>query len=306
MDDAALPSAQLTMSPALRRGLHWFGGALALVGIAFVGLRLDAYWRDLAFSAITPGGWCVMALLAFVYGAANILLALAWWHLLRHLEAVASRTGAIRIYGLSQLAKYVPGNIFHLAGRQALGMAAGIAPVPLAKSIGWELGSIAIAGALSGPLVLPLILPGFPVAAGVALALLAAALLAVPVGRLGGPQARLALLWQTLFLLVSAAVFVSLLGAVAGGAGLKTGYWLPVGSAYVFAWLVGLVTPGAPAGVGVREMLLLFLLHGLVSEEQLLLAVLLGRMVTVVGDVLFFAAATVFFPTQTASGSEHV
>lgn len=64
--------------------------------------------------------------------------------------------------------------------------------------------------------------------------------------------------------------------------------WIPLSGVYVLAWLAGLVTPGAPAGVGVRELVLLFLLKGIVAEADLLLAVVLGRVVTVVGDFGFF------------------
>jgi glycosyltransferase 2 family protein len=41
----------------------------------------------------------------------------------------------------------------------------------------------------------------------------------------------------------------------------------------------------------VRELVLLFLLKGLVSEADLLLAVMLGRVVTVAGDLAFFGVA---------------
>jgi glycosyltransferase 2 family protein len=61
-----------------------------------------------------------------------------------------------------------------------------------------------------------------------------------------------------------------------------------LGGSYILAWLVGLVTPGAPAGMGVRELVLLFLLSDQLSETVLLLAVILGRMVTVTGDLFFF------------------
>ena len=155
------------MSPTLRRVLHWGGSGLALIGVVFVGFRLHSYWLDLDLSRVTPLAWSFIAVLSVIYGAANLLLALAWWHLLRHLGASATRLGSIRIYGMSQLAKYVPGNIFHLAGRQALGMAAGISAGVLAKSTIWELGSIAVAGALFGWMILPLLSPGFPEAASV-------------------------------------------------------------------------------------------------------------------------------------------
>jgi uncharacterized membrane protein YbhN (UPF0104 family) len=61
---------------------------------------------------------------------------------------------------------------------------------------------------------------------------------------------------------------------------------------YVIAWLAGLITPGAPAGVGVRELVLLFLLGEQIPAADLLLAVVLGRIVTVVGDLLFFTAVS--------------
>ncbi len=65
--------------------------------------------------------------------------------------------------------------------------------------------------------------------------------------------------------------------------------------AFVISWLVGLITPGAPAGVGVRELVLLFLLKGVVAEVDLLLAVALGRVITVIGDFLFFLGTTIFY-----------
>jgi len=68
--------------------------------------------------------------------------------------------------------------------------------------------------------------------------------------------------------------------------------WLSFGGAYVLAWLAGFVTPGAPAGLGIRELVLLFLLQGLVGGPDLLLVILLGRVITVSGDLVFFILAS--------------
>ena len=92
------------------------------------------------------------------------MLALAWWNLLAQFGASVSKRWAIKTYGISQLAKYVPGNIFHLAGRQAMGMAAGTPGWVLAKSSIWELVLISIAGAMFSLLALPLLIPGLSVA----------------------------------------------------------------------------------------------------------------------------------------------
>ncbi len=63
-------------------------------------------------------------------------------------------------------------------------------------------------------------------------------------------------------------------------------------SVYVIAWLIGLYTPGAPAGIGVREMALVFMLGVLFSESEILNAVVLVRLVNITGDFLFFLVAS--------------
>jgi uncharacterized membrane protein YbhN (UPF0104 family) len=80
------------------------------------------------------------------------------------------------------------------------------------------------------------------------------------------------------------------------GQSARPALWTIASGAYVVAWLAGLVTPGAPAGVGVREMVLIFLLGHAIPETELLPAVVVSRLVTVAGDVLFFAAAALLKP----------
>lgn len=283
---------QLKMSSSLRQALYWAGSALAVIGIVFVGFRLNSYWRDIDLSRLTLSAWCAVGVLILVYGTANWLTALAWWRLLLHLGGSASKFAAIKVYGVSQLAKYVPGNIFHLAGRQVLGMAAGLPVGALAKSMIWEHGSIAVAGALFGWLTLPLVLPGFPEAVSVLLLLGSVAFIFVLLRKVIGLQPARAFLLQAVFLTISGSVFVFLLFAISGSVDMGPGHFFMIGGAYIIAWLIGLVTPGAPAGVGVREMILLLLLKNLVAEADLLLAVLLGRLVTVAGDLVFFAIAS--------------
>lgn len=281
----------LNASPFVQRILRWGGSGLALAGFVFVMFRLHSYWIDLDFSRIGQPVWVLIVVLVFTYGSANVLLALGWWHLLRHLGSVLPRIRSIKIYGTSQLAKYVPGNIFHLAGRQALGMAEGVSSSVLVKSSILELGLIGIAGSLFGWLILPIGVPSCPEFASTLLLLGSATLIVVFLRIKLGYQTVCTFLWQILFLVISGAVFVILLIAIADGAELIIRNGMIIGGAYIFAWLVGLVTPGAPAGVGVREMILLILLKGFVSETDLIVTVLISRLVTACGDLLFFLAS---------------
>ena len=89
---------------------------------------------------------------------------------------------------------------------------------------------------------------------------------------------------------IMAAIFATLLVLLAPGTD-RTLAWPAACGAYTAAWLAGFVTPGAPAGLGVRELVLVFLLDGHAAEPDLLPAVVLSRVVTVLGDTFFFGAA---------------
>ncbi|RRH95481.1 hypothetical protein EH240_24835 [Mesorhizobium tamadayense] len=279
----------MALSPSARIWLHRVGAFLGLAGVIFVGIRLHDYAGQIDFHSLGVGGYAAIAALAGLYGASNLLLALGWRRLLGYLGVPVSRFWAIDAYAISQLAKYVPGNIFQFAGRQAIGVAAGIGNRPLAKSTAYELAVLVVGGALFVPLLLPLVgtpdyLGWISFAATVTVALWLA-------GRVGGAVFRAAAVFYLGFLTLSGLVFVAAFG-LAGGPH-DFALYPAVAGAYVLAWLVGLVTPGAPAGLGIREAVLLFLLGGLSSSPVILLAVVIGRTITVLGDLLFFAGGLV-------------
>jgi hypothetical protein len=276
----------------LKRILSWGGTALAVAGVAIVMLRLYDEGAAVYFGRFSPSYWLVFSGLALSYGLSNSLLALAWRHLLAKLGTVMSRPCTMRIYGLSQVAKYLPGNIFHLAGRQALGMAAGAPGWLLAKSTVWELGLMATTGALFGCLALPLLFSAVSVPVSILLWLLTLGLVAWLVGHFGGTAIVWAFGLQTVFLMLSGGIFLSLVVLVTASPGLLISLGPSVAAAYVVAWLVGLVTPGAPAGAGVREIVLLMLLSAVLTKVDVVTVLILGRFVTVLGDLAFFLAAT--------------
>jgi len=281
----------MRMSLTQRRLLHWCGSFLALAGIVFIGFRLHSYTLEFDVLRIRTVGWVFIAALSIIYGAANFFLASAWWHLLQNFRLPVSRLESTRIYGISQLAKYVPGNIFHLAARQAFGISGGLAPGAFAKSTIWELGLLIVAGAQFGWLILPSIMSHFPESISLFLLLTSIALTGKVLQSIFGRQVLYSFLWQILFMLVSSLIFIFLILMISDGKGLTVWHWLTIGGAYIVAFIVGLVTPGAPAGSGIRELILLFMLNDVVGEKDLLMAVLLTRLVTVVGDFLFFAVA---------------
>ncbi|PHR02090.1 MAG: hypothetical protein COB29_14160 [Sulfitobacter sp.] len=281
------------MKPLLKRTLHWIGSALAIAGVVFVTLRLKEYGAQLDFSRFTGLAWLAITILALIYGVANTALAFAWRNLLSHFSVDTTRQWAVKIYGLTQLAKYVPGNIMHLAGRQALGQADGIAGWSLAKASIWEIGLISVTGAFFSILVIPQYLPAVstPLAALGFVSLIL--IMALGLKKYMNINLVQAFGGYVVFLVVAGAVFVGSLMLTMNDSSIIFSNIVLLGGAFVVAWLAGLVTPGAPAGIGVREFVLIILLQGLIPEQDLLLAVLLSRIITVGGDILFFLLAAI-------------
>ena len=57
---------------------------------------------------------------------------------------------------------------------------------------------------------------------------------------------------------------------------------------FAVAWVAGLITPGAPGGLGVRESIITLGLGGVIGEPAALTAALMHRAVSVTGDAIAF------------------
>lgn len=291
---------------SIRHLLKIIGSLLGLIGVLFVGQRLYSYAGQIDLSYFDFTAYSIIGLLSIFYAALNILLARAWWQILLFFDVEVDWKWAVKTYGLSQLAKYVPGNIFHLAGRQTLGMSAGVGAIQLAKSTIWELGLMAVCGTLFGFLALPMVWPRWTILVSIALFVSISTVLFILLQILFSGSIFFAAALQMIFLAMSSVVFIGTLSIASQSSALIPALPALCG-AYVIAWLAGLITPGAPAGVGVRELVLLFLLGSQISQADLLLAVVLGRIVTVLGDLLFFIASFIlkdnFFPIGTGNSA---
>lgn len=284
----------------------WLGAALTLLSIIFLARR--AWLLQGSLATVWPKGAGAGLFSGAVLCAGGGVALVAAWRLLlaRHGGGALPFGQAFRVYAGTQIAKYIPGNIFQYAGRHVAGWQAGIPHHALALSaIGEALGLACVAMAL--------VLGGLaatgqiPSAAGFAAAI--ACLASYPfvqralrlVGRrwdkpeesLTRPHHWLredcgALLAHTAFFGATAAAF--LLSALPWKGLLAPAPGTLV-AACALAWLAGFATPGAPAGLGVRELVLVVALEESLGREGALGAAALFRGATTLGDLLLYAAS---------------
>jgi hypothetical protein len=69
-------------------------------------------------------------------------------------------------------------------------------------------------------------------------------------------------------------------------------------SIFSVSWLAGFLTPGAPAGIGVREAVMIALMEGIIGKSNSLIISILFRLVTIAGDVMMFFMPFFLLPHQ--------
>ena len=284
-------------------------GVIVLVAsVAWVVGRIVEAGSEIA-SWSPPPGTLVVVTLACAVSAASMWLTVGVW--MRALDVTASdaasgpaRRSLVCIHALSQIVKYLPGNVFHLAGRHVATTAAlGGASWVVVRAAVIEAGLLAAAAVMTASAFLVAAdgettsealrlvpQPIGPWGGGFLLIAAASGLVVMARSRTGTRSVELrhgfaGAAWGVGFFVVQGAILATLLRVV-------TGVW--IGAAFVaapIAWLLGFVVPGAPAGLGVREAVLIAMLSGVASEPDAVLATLIFRFVNVAGDLLFFGSA---------------
>lgn len=298
------------ITPKQRRRL---AGAASTVGLALAIGGLWYLWRfvrDLAWAELwaSLAGWQigVALLLVPVMAVGNTWLASSWRAILGDVGGTLSPAKAHAIFSVTHLARYLPGNVVHIAGRQVLAMRAGVPAWAAAKSLTIEMALLVGSSAAFAGLVW---WAGPTQAGSLALSiLLVLGMLGLGVWALqrwGYPGAAQALVGLCAFHLLGGLVFAGLL-VLLGAQPSDTatyGQWV---AAYVASWLLGVVTPGSPAGLGVREAVLVGLLQSTVADPATLAAaVVLIRLMGMLADTLYcLLAQTRLFGITSAAAAE--
>ena len=297
-------------------------GGLIVVGAACLFVADKIISTQIWTLAETNGRTILVAVLvgAAAYGLSGFLLSAAWRRILRWCgQDKASMKLCFCIYARTQIAKYIPGNIFHFIGRHAMGRRFGFGHTPMVSAAVLEgIGLILAAGllALVGALVWLEPRSGL---APAKFAALGAILLLVPYALAYGlprfararrieVEARRprdtvtglipAYLLQISFFLLSGCILWGL-ALVVGDVSLSA--LPPTVTAVAAAWVAGFVTPGAAAGIGVREAVLIAALSGTLGEREATLIAVAYRAVTLSGDLFFFALSfPLILPTRRA------
>lgn len=220
-------------------------------------------------------------------------------------------SAAMPVYTKSNLYKYLPGNVFQYVGRNKLAFDMNISHVDVACAtildvlfcVFWTgvIAAMLLGGRIAGLLGKygkNILIVGI---AGVILA--AAALIFVRIkfgdklreylsrySKAFEKENRKSLLAGIFYYfasnIVSAAMYFVCLRLIIGSSA-SLGELTALTGAFMFAWIVGFVTPGAPGGIGIREGVMIFVC-GEEYQEKVILFVLVIRLASVLADAAAF------------------
>lgn len=300
----------------LKRTGKWASIALAMLALAYF---VHHAWRtlqrhDLSALVHGPGLWG-MVLLTLLYTASIATTAAAWRWQLAAVHHRATYHWTVIVLAVTQFGKYLPGNVGHHIGRAGLAMEAGVRPSAAVLTIGYELLLAIVAAAHLSALGLllwpPEALAGQSwlayrwtllglISAGAVAGLVVAPRMAAMLAALRGGDREDARTFSLDLRAICGSYAMYVIGQVAIGIGLC---WLavalaPAGTtvppalffagAFATSWIAGLVVPGAPAGLGVREVVLTAWLADELPPDTAVLLVLALRVATTIGDAINF------------------
>jgi hypothetical protein len=277
---------------------------MILLTLLFLALTFHDHWQEIPPLAADKRLWMGVAIGLGLSLVAHVWAGWAWGLILITLQQSVPAQWAIRIYLQTNLAKYIPGNIWHFLGRiravTGQGTSWGIAGLSVL------LEPLLMAAAALFCMMLSLRGPYFFLQM-IGLALVAVGLhpsvLNRVLQRLDPQVARIQFYPWKVFL--AELVFVLLrgggfLGVILALHPIHT-HWRQLLGAFSAAWLLGVIVPGAPGGLGVFESVLLLILQPLIATGPLLQSLAIYRIVSLLAEMTGAALSLTPFPKSKQS-----
>lgn len=306
MKNSKIAAAIAPIVSVFKPYLRWF---ILGATLFFLAKTLKDHVREVVALRIGSTGWAILAFSLLFTLLAHIWSGWVWNSILRELNQPVSISWSVSTYLKTNIAKYLPGNVWHFYGR-----------ILAAKSIGISLEAATVSVLLepllmaSAALAIALItipnrgMPTSYLAIGQIAGLIAIAIGIHPrilnqviqyLSRLKAKNKKAKLLESTVTK-IERYPLIPLLGELGFVALRGIGFLLTMLAltnieisnipllmgAFSLAWLLGLIVPGAPGGMGVFEATMLTILGKTFSPGLMLGTVALYRVVSIIAEAI--------------------
>ena len=287
---------------------------IIIIALLFVGRKIWLASDQLLLHADKPKLVVIVILFGLFYIINDILLAYIWKRLLSWFgDTQVSLKTCLGIYGRTQIAKYIPGNFLHLPNRHMTGWQSGLSHPAQIGAATYEISGLLVTSGILAVIGLfklndpeTFLMPETTILVIITFSIVLITFSSLYIVQFFLPRIQginipsrtwaeiLKVLLPTWMLYFG---FFGITGLIIYGIiGALTGKWFDISPWIVFsasgtAWVLGFITPGAPAGAGVREAILILILSKFTGEATSISIALILRMITILGDVGFYLIA---------------
>ena len=296
----------------IKKAVSFAGTILMLIALIFVFRRLFYMREDLDFT-ILSSAWVIIALLLIMLleGSFVILASINYRSIVMNVSGVfVPFYTAVKIYNITNMYKFIPGGLVQVIGRNRLALETKdlghgkVAFSTLIEGILWAVAGILISIIYAFDYFLYYIRQ-LDIMPWIGLILILIILITIPIyyrfriplkERLKNIRAdakkplRIILVKHLFFMLIMISFWgISFLATLTVlGQSLTLSLGILIAGLYILSWVLGYLTPGAPSGLGIREFVLLMSLGGIVNEEVLLSAIVMHRVLQIIGDIVAY------------------
>jgi uncharacterized membrane protein YbhN (UPF0104 family) len=310
---------------AKKQWLKWASVFVLLITAIYLIKAVDQHWADIPKIQWTPSAWLALASTVVLVLCNLMLGSLMWKALLKDQGFDLPILTSLQIVGMSQVGKYLPGNIGHVVGQVGLakeaGVPVGVSLAAMLVSTLWLVATgLAVGG--SGLLIFFDVQKWLQLHVPHPIWLLALSILIMVSPWIGLWSINRFLpnlsIWLGQGQAVRLPTFVTALLVASGFVacffvfglmlklqalylfGITNGNILTFTLLFTSAWVAGYLLPGAPGGLGVREAITIALFSPLVGPGAAVGLSVTMRLVTVLGDGLAFLVGLLFRWLQTS------
>ncbi|MCL2604564.1 MAG: lysylphosphatidylglycerol synthase domain-containing protein [Defluviitaleaceae bacterium] len=310
---------RLLKSIDIKKAASWAGSLLMVVSLGFILRRILQTHGDVDFTVFSnPVILAALLSVALLEGTGIVFASLNYRALVKNISGIRVKSPlAVTTYTVSNLYKYIPGGVMYVLGRNKMAIDTdnlSHGKVAFATFIEGALFAIAagvIAVAFSFEHSASYIRDEVGIPIGFIIIVTTAALTAGFLvyrfrNRIAAFYRNLRndtrdIRWTVLikrfacaFVLIFLWAFSFLATLMLLGQNVTFGMGITVMGLYMLSWVAGFLTPGAPSGLGVREVVMLMFMANTLNEGILISAMFMHRMLTVVGDVSAYGMALAY------------
>ena len=299
----------------LKKIVSYFGTLLMILSLIFIARRLmadEGFDRNLFDLLTSP--WVVAGLLgiATLEGSGILLAGLNFRALVRNVSGIlVSRPLTLSVYTESNVYKYIPGGVMYVAGRNRLAVEVDelthgkVVLSTILEGVGMVIGVVVVAVIfafdysvtyISQMDILPtiiLIVVAILIIVGIVLFFLRHKIRGKIKDGIKNLTANMETInfsviakrvgFSIMLMFLYSVTFLLTLMILGQEVDFQLGF--AIIGLYLLAWLAGFITPGAPSGLGIREAVMMMFLGDFVSVTILTAAMIMHRVLTVLGDV---------------------